>query len=65
MSVVRKAMMPMKKKASVRKRVSEIFWSSNTNRDSDRPTAPLRPALPKAKFSWYMLQDQISHKGLA
>ena len=45
MSVVRKAMMPMKKKDSVRYRLSEIFSSSSTKRDSDSPTAPLSPDL--------------------
>lgn len=45
MSVVRKAMMPMKKKDSVRYLLSEIFSSSSTKRDSDSPTAPLSPDL--------------------
>ena len=45
MSVVRKAVMPMKKKDSVRYRLSEIFSSSSTKSDSDSPTAPLSPDL--------------------
>ena len=43
--VVRKAMMPMKNRESVRKRRSAIWSSSSTNSDSDKPTAPRRPDL--------------------
>ena len=50
-SVVRKAMMPMKKKDSVRYRLSDIFSSSSTKRDSDSPTAPLSPDLHSKAYT--------------